>query len=94
MGSQSRSCLDQYLYYSHTYSTAGFQMQYFHIGNLCMVHGLRVYLFWGTLTAFIPQNIGRPSNYNTYTPTVLQKVSYMAERVVGTGLFGVVYQVC
>lgn len=25
---------------------------------------------------------------------VLQKVSYMAERVVGTGSFGVVFQVC
>ena len=45
-------------------------------------------------TAFIPQNIGWPSNDNTNTPTVLQKVSYMAERVVGTGSFGVVYQVC
>ena len=45
-------------------------------------------------TAFIPQNIGWPSNDNTNTPTVLQKVSYMAERVVGTGSFVVVYQVC
>jgi hypothetical protein len=76
----------EYPFYLLLIMAANFHLKINSYYICCLQHSTSFFVYDSILSIL---NIGSL----TWVLTVLQKVSYMAERVVGTGSFGVVFQV-